>query len=655
MAASQQKWWSSPPYLLGYAVAFLSVALVIVWIRGIGSYWHALFFFAIFFSAWFGGLRPGLLAVVLSILAYDYYIVPPKDSFTISTDQLPNLIFFSALALLVGSLAAGQRSKTESLLKARNEMLEKVEELQRINDTMKGEVGERNRTERELLRGQDQLRLTIDTIPSLAWSARPDGHSDFVNRRWLEYTGLTQEQARGEAWTTVIHPDDLAPLWARWKVITTEGKAGEAEARMRRFDGEFRWFLFKAAPFRDENGNITMWFGTNTDIHDLKLAQDALHEAIGKVKESEEYLRNIIDTIPSLAWSTLPNGFADFINKRWLDYTGLSREEAQGRGWASAIHPADAETVITRAKEFRAAKKPGEVEARLRRYDGEYRWFLFKNAPLLNDRGEVVRWYGTNTDIDDFKRTEMALNRTQVELAHTTRMTAMGELAASIAHEVKQPLTGVINNANASLSLLPRGDSARDDIRAALIEIIDDANRANSVTTRVRELAKKSEVEKKKIDVKDVVTEVVALARYESGMRGVILQSEIPEGLPQVFGDRVQCQQVLLNLVLNGMDAMSETAPSERVLKITGNLQAREHDQEIVLRVRDAGIGIKPEVAERIFEAFYSTKENGMGMGLRISRTIIEAHGGRLWFETNQGRGATFLITLPVQSHLSSS
>ena len=245
------------------------------------------------------------------------------------------------------------------------------------------------------------------------------------------------------------------------------------------------------------------------------------------------------------------------------------------------------------------------------------------------------------------EQAEEALRQAQAELAHITRLTTMGELTASVAHEVGQPLTGVINNANACLDLLPKDAPHLEEVRDALTEIIDDADRASAVIARVRQLARKAPFERTLLNLRDVITDVCALARYESASRRVTIRTELPEELPLVSGDRVQLQQVLLNLIVNGMDAMDTTEESRRVLIICTRREIRDGIPEAWLSVQDTGTGFKPETMQRLFEAFYTTKPRGMGMGLAISRSIIEAHGGRLWAELNQGPGATFLFSLP--------
>ena len=243
-----------------------------------------------------------------------------------------------------------------------------------------------------------------------------------------------------------------------------------------------------------------------------------------------------------------------------------------------------------------------------------------------------------------------------------TRLTTMGELTASIAHEVNQPLAAVVNNANACIDLLHptskrpgegglSGAGHLEEVREALAEIIDDADRASTVIMRVRQLAKRAPIKKSLLDLKDVVNDVLALARYESARRCITIRTDLPKDLPSVSGDRVQLQQVLLNLVVNGMDAMDTIEESKRVLIICGRCETRDGMPADLISVQDAGTGFKPEEMDRLFEAFYTTKPQGMGMGLAISRSIIEAHGGRLWAEQNQGPGASFFVSLPNASH----
>jgi PAS domain S-box-containing protein len=260
-----------------------------------------------------------------------------------------------------------------------------------------------------LRKSEDSLRVVIDTIPALAWSVLPDGSVDFVNQRWLEYTGLSLEEAIAEP-TRTMHPDDLPRAMQKWSVDIAAGDPYEDEMRLRRADGEYRRFLIRTAPLRDEQGHIIKWYGTGTDIEDRKRTEDAL-------RRSEDRLRHVIDTIPAIVWSALPDGAVDFVNNRWLQYTGLSREDSLGWRWTATIHRDD----FTRATDYWRAVllsgEPAELEQRLRRSDGEFRWFLCRYVPVRDDSGEIVRWYGTCTDIEDRKQAEGTLRRNQAFFA----------------------------------------------------------------------------------------------------------------------------------------------------------------------------------------------------------------------------------------------
>jgi PAS domain S-box-containing protein len=257
--------------------------------------------------------------------------------------------------------------------------------------------------------GRAELRAIINAIPTMAWSAGADGSCDSLNQRSLDYTGLSAEQALGFAWSVVIHPEDAKGLLEYWQAALAAGTHVDVEARMRRLDGVYRWFLFRADPLRDESGQIVKWYGTNFDIEDRRRAEDT-------IRQNEQNLRAIINTIPTLSWSTRPDGYVEFLSQRWLDFTGLSSEQAEGFGWAVAIHPDDAPRLVAYWQAALASGAHVDVEARLRRFDGVYRWLLFRADPLRDASGQIVKWYGTNFDIEDRRRAEEALRASEQSL-----------------------------------------------------------------------------------------------------------------------------------------------------------------------------------------------------------------------------------------------
>jgi PAS domain S-box-containing protein len=490
---------------------------------------------------------------------------------------------------------------------------------------------------------------------SWAWSVKTKENL-FWSREHYRIYGFDPDTESGRygAARERIHPADLRAFDENLDRAIQEQSDFEIHFRIVLPGGEVKHIDNLGHPVLNNSGELVEYIGTAMDVTEQVKARAALEEAFSKIKTSEATLRTIIDTIPTLAWSTEADGSAEFLNLRWRNYTGLSTEQAQGWGWQVAIHPEDVGWLSDQWRMTMSSGKSCELEARLRRYDGQYRWFIFRADPLIDEKGKIVKWYGTNTDIDDRKRAEEALRTSHAALAHVSRLTTMGELTASIAHEVNQPLTAVVNNANACLSLLPKGAPQFQEVRDALTEIIDDADRASEVIARVRQLARKAPLERTPLDLRDVIAEVLALARHESATRRVTIHTEIPNEPPLVSGDRVQLQQVLLNLVVNGMDAMNTVEESKRVLLIRGHRETRDGRLETLVSVQDAGTGFKPEQMNRLFEAFYTTKPQGMGMGLAISRSIIEAHGGRLWAEANQGPGATFLFSLPAVGNTAS-
>jgi two-component system sensor kinase FixL len=266
------------------------------------------------------------------------------------------------------------------------------------------------------------------------------------------------------------------------------------------------------------------------------------------------------------------------------------------------------------------------------------RWSLQRD-----ERGQPAAVLETNTDITNRRRAEEALQQAQAELAHATRVTTLGELTASIAHEVNQPLSGIITNAEASRRWLAHEPPQIEEARNAIERVIRDAERASGVVRRIRDLAKKATPEMTRLDINDAISDAMLLVQREVRSHRIALRLKLTSGLPAVLGDRVQLQQVIINLVINGIEAMARIAEPQRQLVI----RSAAGDGHVLVVVQDAGVGIHPENANRLFSAFYTTKSNGMGMGLSICRSIVEAHGGRIWATNNEGPGAIIQFTPP--------
>jgi PAS domain S-box-containing protein len=382
--------------------------------------------------------------------------------------------------------------------------------------------------------------------------------------------------------------------------------------------------------------------GFATHFVRIAIERDRAEEAL---RRNEQRLRDVIDTIPTITWSTLPNGATDLTSRYWLEYTGVSTEDSLGDGWKTAFHPADIAEHVEKWTASLATGKPFENEARVQRVDGEYRWFLHRAVPLRDGHGTIVKWYGTAIDIEDRKQAEeerLRLRQLEGDLAHINRVSMMGELAASLAHDIKQPLTGAVMSANACLQWLRRDPPDMTEASEAASRMVSNVTRATEIIDRVQALFKRDTPERELVDVNDIAREMIALLRHTANRNSISIRTELDAALPTIAADRVQLQQVLMNLMLNGIEAMKDAGGE---LTLTSN---RTDEGHILISVSDSGIGLPAHEAERIYEAFFTTKPQGTGMGLSISRRIIESHGGRLWASNNTGRGTTFQFSLPV-------
>jgi len=778
--------------ILNYGIAVLAAMATIAVEIAFNRFWGinpsvSLLLCAIMFVAWISGTGPALLTTALMVLAFDYLLLEPIYSLALDAKEVPRFALFAVASLFIVWLSAVQQRTAASLRRARDEQQETVKELQVLNETLRIENAERRRAEDALreseaelakaryegqliidtvpvlilrhradgvidfvnqvgrsysgltatnwtrrtsaithpddipqieamwdvalvtgepfetearlrradgeyrwfatrrvpLRNDDgeviawyaatydiedrkraedalrereaqlaearrELELTIDSIPVMVSTFDADGTRSFVNQTWQNYTGHTGREATGKGLNSSVyyHPDDVRRFENAWRVSQAKGEMLSIDVRTRRADGVYRWYTMRRAPRRDEKGNIVKWYSVGVDVEDQKAAENALRRSETQLANAERELRLTLDSIPALVWRAGLEGSPDFLNQPALDYTGLSLDQAE-TGWPRAFHPDDRKGMLVKWTAIRASGMPGGLEARLRRFDGEYRWFSFQAVPLRDESGNIVKWYGSSTDIEERKRAESALHDARTALAHASRVTMLGEISATIAHEVNQPLAAIITNGQACLRFLRHETPDLEDVRGALEWIVKDGNRASGIIQRVRGLLKNTGIQKTPLDVNDVIGEVAALLQRELDAQDVILRLELAPALPPAIADRVQIQQVIINLTMNGVDALQAINDRPRGLLVRSS---RNEAGQVVVAVKDSGVGISLENASRVFDPFFSTKPGGLGIGLSICRSIIEDHGGRLWTSDDRdGPGATFQFSLPTQ------
>ena len=501
------------------------------------------------------------------------------------------------------------------------------------------DIDDRKQVETRVRQAERELRLAIDTIPALVWTTLPDGSLDFINQRWAEI-GLSLRDLQGSEWAAVIHPEEIAGVMDKWNAAVATGQLYENVERVRRADGEYRWFLSRAAPLRDESGKIVKWYGTDIDIEDWRRAEDAL-------RESEQRFRDYAETASDWLWETGPDHCFTRVSEH-PDAMGLAPPRRIGMTrWDLAT---DLESEPEKWRLHRAlldAHQPFRDFVYSATRDGSALYIQTSGKPVFDAKGNFLGYRGVSTDVTAAVRAdqaEEALRKVQTELSHVTRLTTLGELTASIAHEVNQPLAAIVTNGNACLRWLGHDVPQLDEVRSAVERMISEGNRAAEVIRRVRALAKKVDVAKVPLPINGVIEEVILLLHPEVLSHRALLHLELASELPLVLADRIQLQQVIINLVMNGMEAMAPVTDRPRELKI---LSQRKADQ-VLVAVQDAGVGIDSAHLDRLFKSFFTTKPSGMGMGLSICRSIIEAHGGELWASSNAGAGATFQFTLPA-------
>ena len=472
----------------------------------------------------------------------------------------------------------------------------------------------------------------------MTFTALSDGSNTFANKRWTEYTGLSVEETSGAGWQRAIHPDDLVRHSEKWGSSVASGEVFEDEARFHRAaDGDYRWFLVRGVPLRDQHGNIVKWYGTLTDIEDRKRAGEAL-------QRSQFYLSEGQRIAHAGSWAFDAAGF-DYWSSELFRIYGLdpSGKPPTTEEYLDLVHPEDREAMEQEIQNMLADHRQFDFTKRIVRPDGNIRYVRCVGVPVTE--GVTFKGFlGTGIDVTEHKRLEQERERIrqlETELAHTNRVSMLGEMASSLAHEIKQPIAAAITSANSCIEWLTHEPPNLDRARAAAGKVDKYGNRAAEIIDRIRSFYRKSPPQRELVDVNGIIQEILTLLEGETTRSSVAMRTELAAELPKIMADRVQLQQVFMNLMLNAIEAMEDSGGD---LTVTSELQ----NGQLQFSVSDTGVGLPTEKMDQIFSAFFTTKPQGSGMGLAISRSIVESHGGQLWASANGGRGATFHFTLPT-------
>jgi PAS domain S-box-containing protein len=608
-AASQPK--PHPAVRYGAAVTASCIALLVRKLlplqAGVGLY--PLGFAAVLVSAWYGGRGPGLVALAVFALGIDYFFVPPVHTFTLSSkEDTVALLLFVVIAALVAYFTAARRTAEEAL------------------------------TESEA-----RFRLAAENLPEVLWIEALDPRRVlYVSPSYERIWGHPPSELYAEPglWMEAIHPEDrpvVSASFTRW--LAGDGTY-DAEYRIVRPDGAVRWIHDHGVLIRDRRGKPIRASGVAQDITERRQIEEQL-------RTSEEMWRAAFENNPTMFFMVDADGKILLVNPFGAQQLGYTVDELLGRSVLDVFHEGDRLSVQRNVAEcIDRLGTAMQWEFRKVRKDGTVIW-VRESARAVRGPKQGTTVLVACEDITEAKRAEEALVQARAEIEHVTRVTTMGELAASIAHEVNQPLAAICTNAGALLRWLARDPAEVDEAREATRRIVRDAARAGEIIERVRALARKSPSRKESLNVNDVLHDVIALTRAEAVKSGVSVEAELAPNVPRVMGDRVQLQQVALNLIVNAIDAIGRTTDGPRQVVVRS---ARDGPNGVVVTVADSGLGVDPEATPHLFDAFFTTKAQGMGMGLAISRSIVESHGGRIWATENRPRGAAFHFALPAST-----
>src|SRR5215467_8866080 len=503
-------------------------------------------------------------------------------------------------------------------------------------------IEERVTRENELRESESRFQIVADAAPVLIWMSGVDKLCTFFNKPWLEFTGRSGEQEIGNGWTAGVHRDDLQQCLQVYTSAFDARQPFVMQYRLRRNDGEYRWLSDQGVPRYDAQGKFAGYIGSCVDVTDLMTKDEAL-------RQSEERMRLAAAAANLGIWEWhLASNEIWATNARRAVLGWPSSGKVTFEDFMSRVHPEDRSRLERIISEAIRDVKDYESEYRLVLPDGIVRWMSTRGSIHFDSAGKPSRLLGINIDITARKQAELDAQRDRAELSHLSRVALMGEMSASIAHELNQPLAGILSNAAAGQRFIDRGDVDQREIRELLGDIIADGRRASNVVRGIRGMVKKEQAERQSVKLNEVVMDALRMAAPDALLHSCQLETSLDANLPAIDGDPVQLQQVLLNLVINASDAMRNMPPSRRKVLIATQTNG---NGTVRTTVRDHGGGISDDMRDRVFDPFFSTKTEGLGMGLAIVRSIVEAHGGTITAENLDDGGAQFEFVLPASGH----
>jgi len=614
----------------GLAVLFVAVALgLALVVRHFEGMAVTSFLMAIALTVWYAGRGPGVLAIVLSILSVDYFFIPPLNHFTLDLSDLPYLFVFALFGLVFSWFSASRRRTEQELRQVHKELEVKVAE----------RTAELRRSEAFLAEGQrlmhtGTLAFDVATRKNIFWSEEMYRLFGFDPKMGIPSFEESMQR---------VHPEDRERVLKTREKGIRERTGYEVEFRTVLPDGTIRYINGVVRPVFNGSGDLVEFVASAMDVTERKRTEEALRQTEYYLAEGERLTHT-----GSYAWNK-DSGLV-YASAELSRVFGFDPEEPAPphAAYRQRVHPDD--LAMFDELEEKSIREGADLDwvYRIVLPDGTLKYLHVVARPVFNASGEVVGNIGTTHDVTERKRAEEdreRLRQAEADLAYMSRVTTMGELTVSLAHEIKQPMAAAVTNANTCLRWLTRDHPDVKEAREAASRIVKDVTRAADIINRIRLLFKKGEAQRELVDVNEVVREMIVLLRNEATRYSIPIRAELAEDLPKVMADRVQLQQVFMNLMLNGIEAMKDlSAGGELIIK-----SEQAEDCRLLVSVSDTGVGLPAGQPDQIFDAFFTTKAQGIGMGLPISRSIVESHGGRLWATSNSGRGATFQFTLPCE------